>query len=185
MKIAPPRRCCRLLASPSRCCAGWYTENYAASIAPALTYHFFISSAGEGRIASAARWDYAEAAAVIACDDQARKVYELAGDDSYMLAEFAAEIARQSGEQVEYVNLSPAEFASPLKGAGLPEGLAEMLADLDKGAAQGGLFDDSHSLSQLIGRATTALAERNQGDAGEISRKREISCSQASAGGRD
>jgi len=139
---------------------GWYTENYAASIAPALTHHAFIGSAGEGRIASAARRDYAEAAAeVISRDDQAGKIYELAGDDSYTLTEFAAEIARQSGEQVEYVNLSPAEFAAALKGAGLPDGLAEMLADSDKGASQGGLFDDSRSLSKLIGRATTPYQE--------------------------
>ncbi len=139
---------------------GWYTENYAASIAPALTHHAFIGSAGEGRIASAARRDYAEAAAeVISRDDQAGKIYELAGDDSYTLAEFAAEIARQSGEQVEYVNLSPAEFAAALKGAGLPDGLAEMLADSDRGASQGGLFDGSRSLSKLIGRATTPYQE--------------------------
>jgi len=135
---------------------GWYTENYAASIAPALTHHAFIGSAGEGRIASAARQDYAEAAAeVISRDDQAGKIYELAGDNSYTLAEFAREIAHQSGEEVEYVNLSEAEFAGALKGAGLPDGLAEMLADSDKGASQGGLFDDSHTLSKLIGRATT------------------------------
>ncbi|WP_312838066.1 SDR family oxidoreductase [Pantoea piersonii] len=139
---------------------GWYTENYAASIAPALTHHAFIGSAGEGRIASAARRDYADAAAeVISRDDEAGKIYELAGDDSYTLAEFAAEIARQSGEQVDYVNLSPAEFAAALKGAGLPDGLAEMLADSDKGASQGGLFDDSRSLSKLIGRATTPWQE--------------------------
>jgi NAD(P)H dehydrogenase (quinone) len=31
-------------------------------------------------------------------------VYELAGDDSYTLAQFAAEIAAQSGEKVDYVN---------------------------------------------------------------------------------
>ncbi|MEZ3500679.1 SDR family oxidoreductase [Pantoea sp. KPR_PJ] len=135
---------------------GWYTENYAASIAPALTHHAFIGAAGEGRIASAARRDYAEAAAeVISRDDQAGQIYELAGDDSYTLAEFAGEIARQSGEQVEYVNLSEAEFADALKGAGLPDGLADMLADSDKGASQGGLFDDSRTLSKLTGHATT------------------------------
>ena len=135
---------------------GWYTENYAASIPPALAHHAFIGAAGEGRIASAARQDYAEAAAeVMSREDQAGKVYELAGDDSYTLAQFAAEIAAQSGEKVDYVNLSQADFAAALKGAGLPEGLAEMLADSDAGAEKGGLFDDSHQLSKLIGRPTT------------------------------
>lgn len=135
---------------------GWYSENYAASIPPALAHHAFIGAAGEGRIASAARQDYAEAAAeVMTREDQAGKVYELAGDDSYTLAQFAAEIAAQSGEKVDYVNLSQSEFAAALKNAGLPEGLAEMLADSDAGAEKGGLFHDSRQLSQLIGRPTT------------------------------
>lgn len=138
---------------------GWYTENYAASIPPALAHHVFIGAVGAGRIASAARADYAAAAAeVISRDDQAGKIYELAGDESYSLAEFAAEIAQQSGEKVDYVNLPQAEFAAALKGAGLPDGLADMLADSDAGAAQGGLFDDSKTLSKLIGRATTPYA---------------------------
>lgn len=132
---------------------GWYTENYAASIPPALAHHAFIGAADEGRIASAARQDYAEAAAeVMTRDDQAGKVYELSGDDSYTLAQFAAEIAAQSGEKVDYVNLSQADFAAALKGAGLPEGLA----DSDAGAEKGGLFDDSRQLSKLIGRPTTS-----------------------------
>lgn len=136
---------------------GWYSENYAASIAPALAHHAFIGAAGEGRIASAARQDYADAAAeVLAGDNQAGKVYELAGDDSYTLAQFAAEIAAQSSEKVDYVNLSQQEFAAALKSAGLPDGLAEMLADSDAGAEKEALFDDSHQLSQLIGRPTTS-----------------------------
>ena len=135
---------------------GWYSENYAASIPPSLAHHAFIGATGEGRIASAARQDYAEAAAeVMIRDDQAGKVYELAGDESYTLAQFAAEIAAQSGEKVDYVNLSQSDFAAALKNAGLPDGLAEMLADSDAGAEKGGLFDDSRQLSQLIGRPTT------------------------------
>src|SRR5471030_240135 len=135
---------------------GWYTENYAASIVPALAHNAFIGAAGEGRISSAARQDYAEAAAeVLVLENQGGKIYELGGDDSYTLAEFSAEIARQSGKKVEYVNLPQAEFAKALVGAGLPEGFADLLANSDAGAAKDDLFDDSHTLSKLIGRATT------------------------------
>ncbi|KAB7897106.1 NAD(P)H-binding protein [Rouxiella sp. S1S-2] len=135
---------------------GWYTENYAASIAPALAHNAFIGSVGEGRISSAARIDYAEAAAAaLVLDGQAGKIYELAGDTCYSLAEFAAEIARQSGKTVDYVNLPESDFAQALMGAGLPEALSLMLADSDAGASKGGLFDDSHTLSKLIGRPTT------------------------------
>ncbi|GAA3895290.1 MULTISPECIES: SDR family oxidoreductase [Gibbsiella] len=139
---------------------GWYSENYAASIAPALAHGAFIGAAKNGRIASAARADYALAAAkVLQLDGQAGKVYELAGDDSYTLSEFAAEIAQQSGKAVNYVDMPQAEFAAALKGAGLPAGLADVLADSDVGAAQGALYDDSHTLSQLIGRPTTTYQQ--------------------------
>lgn len=139
---------------------GWYTENYAASIAPALIHQAFLGAANDGRIASAPRADYAAAAAaVLLADHQAGKVYELAGDDHYSLAEFAAEIGKQAGKTINYVNMSEAEFGKALIGAGLPEGLALMLADSDAGAAQGAMFDDSHTLSKLIGRPTTSYRD--------------------------
>ena len=135
---------------------GWYSENYAASIAPALTHGVFIGAADEGKIASATRQDYAEAAAaVLTSDAPVDKVYELAGDEAYTLTQFAAEIAQASGKAVSYQNLPQDDFAAALKAAGLPDGLAEMLADSDANAAKGALYDDSHTLSRLIGRATT------------------------------
>jgi NAD(P)H dehydrogenase (quinone) len=138
---------------------GWYTENYLASAAPALQHGAFIGCAGEGRIASAGRADYAEAAAlVLTTPGQAGKVYELAGDDAYTLVEFAQELSRQSGKGIPYVNLPEADFKAALMNAGLPEWLAGLLADSDSGASQGGLFDDQRQLSTLIGRPTTSLA---------------------------
>jgi NAD(P)H dehydrogenase (quinone) len=96
--------------------------------------------------------------AVLAADDQAGRIHELAGDESYTLAELAAEISRQSGKNVAYQNLPEADFRAALVGAGLPEGLATVLAESDVGASKGGLFDDSRQLSRLIGRPTTPLA---------------------------
>ncbi|MHA0956484.1 SDR family oxidoreductase [Enterobacter ludwigii] len=139
---------------------GWYTENYLASAPPALEHGVFIGAAGEGKIASATRADYAAAAArVISGDGHAGNVYELAGDHAWTLSELAAELSKQSGKNVAYQNMSEADFAAVLKGVGLPAGLADMLADSDVGASKGGLFDDSHTLSKLIGRPTTPLSE--------------------------
>ncbi|HED5643422.1 TPA: SDR family oxidoreductase [Enterobacter cloacae] len=139
---------------------GWYTENYLASAPPALEHGVFIGAAGEGKIASATRADYAAAAAkVVSEEGHAGKVYELAGDSAWTLSELAAELSKQSGKPVVYQNMSEADFAAALKSVGLPAGLADMLADSDVGASKGGLFDDSHTLSKLIGRATTSLAE--------------------------
>lgn len=143
---------------------GWYTENYLASAPPALEHGVFIGAAGDGKIASATRADYAEAAArVIAEEGHAGKVYELAGDEAWTLSELAAALSTQSGKNVVYQNLSEADFAAALKSVGLPAGLADMLADSDVSAAKGGLFDDSRTLSALIGRPTTPLAESIKG----------------------
>ena len=143
---------------------GWYTENYLASAPAALEHGVFIGAAGEGKIASATRADYAAAAArVISEDGHAGKTYELAGDAGWTLSQLAAELAKQSGKKVEYQNLSETDFAAALKGFGLPAGLADMLADSDTGASKGGLFDDSHTLSKLIGRPTTSLADSVKG----------------------
>jgi NAD(P)H dehydrogenase (quinone) len=137
----------------------WYTENYTAGIQSALAHGAVYGCAGDGRIASAARVDYAEAAAaVLTAENQAGRVYELAGDTAYTLAELAAEISRQSGKSIGYVNLRSAEYRKVLVKAGFPEPVAAMLADSDTGISKGALFDDGHQLSKLIGRPTTSLA---------------------------
>lgn len=138
---------------------GWYTENYAASIPGALAHEAFMGSAGQGRISSAARLDYAEAAVAVLTseEDQSGRTYELAGDEAYTLSEFAAEISMQSGKTIPYVDMPQAEFEAALLQAGLPAVYAHLLADSDTAASKGALFDDSHQLSRLIGRPTTPL----------------------------
>ncbi|MGX1306034.1 NAD(P)H dehydrogenase (quinone) [Amorphus suaedae] len=140
---------------------GWYTENYLASVPAALQHGALFGAAGEGRIASAARADYADAAAaVLAAEaDQAGRTYELAGDTAYTLTELAAEISRQTGREIPYRNLTPEAYEQALLGAGLPAPVASLLADSDAGAAAGGLYDDSGDLRGLIGRPTTSMAE--------------------------
>ena len=138
---------------------GWYTENYTMGVPTALKLGAVYGCAGDGRISSATRADYAEAdVAALTADNQAGKVYELAGDTAYTLTEFAAEISRQSGKAIGYVNLPEADYKQALLGAGLPEPLAALLADSDTGVSKGALFDDGKQLSKLIGRATTPLA---------------------------
>lgn len=139
---------------------GWYTENYTGALGAALEHGAILGAAGEGKVSTASRADYAEAIAVTAMDDaHAGKVYELAGDTSYTLAELAAEVAAQSGKPVAFVNLPQADYAKALEGFGLPAGFAAVLAECDAVAGQGALYDDSHTLSKLIGRPTTPMAD--------------------------
>lgn len=140
---------------------GWYVENYTGSVPVALQYNAFLGSAGEGRISWASRADFAEAAAavLVADADQAGRVYELAGDQGHTLAELAAEIARQSGKPVVYNDMPEDAYKGVLLGAGLPEGLAGLLADSDIKASNGALYDDSRQLSALTGRPTISLQD--------------------------
>jgi NAD(P)H dehydrogenase (quinone) len=141
---------------------GWYTENYTGNISAAIQHSAVIGAAGNGRISSAARADYALAAAKVLIEeqrDQPNRIYELAGDRAYTLAEYAAEITRQYGKSIAYVDMSEAEYKAALIGAGLPEVLAEVFAESDAKASAGALYDDRQALSRLIGRPTTSLAK--------------------------
>lgn len=139
---------------------GWYTENYTASIPSAIAHGTLVGCAGEGRIASAARADYAEAAALVLSHPEplTGTIYELAGDESYTLSEMAAETSRQSGKTIPYQNLPEDVYRDILLSVGLPEPLASGLARWDVAASNGALFDDSRQLSQLLGRPTTPMA---------------------------
>jgi NAD(P)H dehydrogenase (quinone) len=139
---------------------GWYTENFTGALAAAVQHGAILGAAGEGRVSSAARKDFAEAIAVTALDSaHVGKTYELAGDTAHTGAELAAAVSQAAGKPVGYVSLPEADYAQALLGFGLPEGFARILADSDARAAQGALFDDSRTLSRLIGRPTTPIAE--------------------------
>jgi NAD(P)H dehydrogenase (quinone) len=138
---------------------GWYTENYTGSVPPALQHGAFLGSAGSGKISSAARADFAQAAVVVlTTTGHEEKTYELAGDAAYTLEELAAEITRQSGKTIPYRNLPEVEYATALESAGLPAAVAKMIAGFDTGAAQGALYETGGALARLIGRPTTPLS---------------------------
>ncbi|WP_282013976.1 SDR family oxidoreductase [Marinifilum flexuosum] len=139
---------------------GWYSENYTASVPGAVSGGAFLGSAANGKISSAARVDYAEAAAIVLANETHKgKTYELAGDEFYTLSKLAEEISRQIGKDIPYNNLPEEDYANILKNIGLPEGLALGLANWDVSASHGALFDDSRTLSSILGRPTTPIAE--------------------------
>lgn len=138
---------------------GWYIENWTAQAAVALEHGAVLGAAGEGRISAATRADFAAAAAaVLTLDDQAGRVYELGGAP-FTLAEYAATLAEASGRDVVYRDLSVADYTAALVGAGLPEPVAAIYADGDRGIRDGDLLVEGDDLAGLIGRPSTPLAE--------------------------
>ena len=139
---------------------GWYTENYTARLAAFLEHGAVYGSAGDGRVNTATRADYAAAAAaVLTTDGHENSAYELGGDEAFTLTELAAEITAQSGTAVRYVDLPEHEYASALAANGLPQPYADTLADADRGLRLGELETRSGDLRRLLGQPTTPLAE--------------------------
>jgi NAD(P)H dehydrogenase (quinone) len=137
----------------------WYLENYTAQLPTYLEHGAVLGAAGQGRVSAAARADYAEAAAaVLAEDGHAGKTYELGGAP-FTMADLAATVAHVSGADVVYRDLPVEEYAAALVAAGLPEGYAQVLADSDRGIAEGALFTDSGDLERLVGRPATSLED--------------------------
>jgi len=139
---------------------GWYLENYTENLGPALAHGALVGCAGNGRIAAAARADYAEAAvAVLTGADQAGRIHELAGDVPFTMAELAAEVSRQAGQPIAWRDLPPEAYRDVLASAGVPAPFAALLVDADLGITRGELDDATGTLRRLIGRPTTTLAE--------------------------
>ncbi len=138
---------------------GWYTENYTNSIPGAVEANAFIGAAGSGKISSATREDYAEAAAVVLTSEKHRgKIYELSGDKAYTLTNLAAEVSKQTGKTIPYNNLTEANYANALTEIGLPQEVSSAIASWDIGASKGDLYDQDSTLSKLINRPTTPLS---------------------------
>jgi NAD(P)H dehydrogenase (quinone) len=137
----------------------WYVENYTAQLADYLSRGAIVAAAGEGRVAGAARRDYAEAAAVVLTGEgHAGKVYELAGTP-FTFKELAATITEAGGREVEYRPVSPAELTGALTAAGLDEGTAGFVVALDESIARGDLDSERTDLPELLGRPLTPVAD--------------------------
>jgi NAD(P)H dehydrogenase (quinone) len=134
----------------------WYLENY--DLRAAIETGAIAGAAGDGRISAAPRADFAEAAAAAVIAAEPNRVYELGGE-AFTLADLAAVTERVAGKPVAYTDMTPDQYADFLVGVGVPEQFARVLADSDRGAAQGELYVPIDDMEQLLGRPVTPLAD--------------------------
>lgn len=139
---------------------GWYWENYASAIDSGRAVGKFFGAAGSAKVSGAARRDYAEAAAVVVTsENQAGRVYELAGSPALTYQGIADEVAAVIGAQVTYVDQTVDEYRATLEGFGLPAAIAQMFAEMDPIIAQGALYSESTDLQDLIGRPSSTVSD--------------------------
>jgi NAD(P)H dehydrogenase (quinone) len=139
---------------------GWYLENHTSDLGNAIEHGALIGSSNDGRFASASRADYAAAAVVVLTQPiSGSKTYELAGDQSFSMAELASEVSRQTGRDIPYRNLPREDYAAILLGYGLPQMTVDVIIDADSKAIRGDLDSTSRDLSELISRPSTMLSD--------------------------
>jgi NAD(P)H dehydrogenase (quinone) len=137
----------------------WYSENYTGALQLSIEHGAIYGATGDGQLATASRADLAAAAAGALLRSPGGKTYELAGDHPWTMAEFAAEVSRQAGKPVQYVNQSESDYAKTLESVGLPPPVASMLASTSYLAGFGELYSESKDLSALAGRPSTPIGE--------------------------
>jgi NAD(P)H dehydrogenase (quinone) len=138
----------------------WYHENYLPQMTPIAQAGVLIGSSHGGTVASAARADYADAAAaVLTRPGHDNRVYELSGEIAWNYATLAAAISEITGKPVTCIDLSTDEHIAALKKQGLDEPTATFVAQLDADIAAGTLSDVTDDLTHLIGRPTASLID--------------------------
>jgi len=136
---------------------GWYTENYTRTVETAEQSGVILTGAGDGKVSSASRADYAAADVAILLGNAEDKTYELAGDQAWNFSELVAVASKLLAKDLELQNVTSAEQIRILKGFGVDADTALLVAGIDASIAAGDLEDTGQQLSAIIGRPTTPL----------------------------
>ncbi len=142
----------------------FYTEGYEGDFAKARDAGLIANSVGDARTASAARKDFAEAAAVTLLNrEHDGRVYELGGDHAWNYTEFAAAAAEVLGRPVVYEYITPEVEQELQRAAGLDDQAIARLAARSQNVRNGDVDRIGNDLSTLIGRPTTQLIDTLRG----------------------
>lgn len=137
----------------------WYSENQTEDVQRAGKFGFIESAAGGGKIQSAPRKDYAEAAAkVLTTEGHVGRVYELSGAP-WNFEELAQTASDIWGKRIKYKPVNPRKRKRHLKMFGLPAPVAEFVTSLDVSIKEGALEGEGSDLEQLLGRKPEGIKE--------------------------
>lgn len=138
---------------------GWYHENYLGDLGSAAQSGAVLTAAGDGRVASAARSEYAEAAAVVLAGSEVGRTYSLSGDTAWSFEELAADFAEVLTAPVEVRRVNGEAKAGVLAGFGLDPAMVGFVVGVDAAIAAGELGSTNGELAALIGRPTAPIID--------------------------
>ncbi|RJO72380.1 NmrA family transcriptional regulator [Nocardia panacis] len=99
------------------------------------------------------------AVAALTEDGHAGEIYEVTGARSLTFAEAVAEIAAAAGRPIDYIQVTPEEYAAAAREHGLPEDLIEFLLYLFTTVLDGRNAAPSDGIARGLGRAPRDFAD--------------------------
>lgn len=138
---------------------GWYHENFLRDLEAAAQTGELLTATGAGRVSSASRSEYAEAAAVVLAGDEVGRTYTLGGDVAWTYDDLAADLAEVLGRPVSVRQVSADEKLAALTSFGVDPGMAGFGVGVDVAIAAGELEITTGDLSRLIGHPTSPVIE--------------------------
>ncbi|MGR9426450.1 NmrA family NAD(P)-binding protein [Rhizobium leguminosarum] len=104
--------------------------------------------------------DIADAAVAALTDPRHRnKTYELTGPRALTFRQAVGKIAAATGRPIEYQQVSMADFTGGLAGAGLPQGLIDLLEELFGQVLDGRNSNVMGGVTEILGRPATDFSE--------------------------
>ena len=129
----------------------WYLENEIDSIKEAQATGTLTSAYGKGKVGWMTRDEYAKAAAAAVLGAGADNTIYTLSNTPVTIDTFAEVLAGVLGKPVTVNHVADDAFFEGLKGAGLPEGIAQFVLDMNKGIQDGSLdaaSDDYETLTK-------------------------------------
>jgi len=110
----------------------WYMENYLHGMPHNLHSGTWYTATGEGKISNISREDCARAiAASLASNTSQSATYTLTGTESLDADKIAAVLADAVGKPLKVVSVTDEQLGQGMRGAGLPDFVADMLVSAD------------------------------------------------------
>ena len=137
-----------------------YAEVLVRQVVEASEKNEFVTGWGRGRIAAAARDDYAEGAAAVLLDpSRDAPVYELTGDTAVGGTELALIAETILDKPVSFATRTADQSEGEMALAGVPPEQRAFAIAFDQDISKGAFGDVSGTLAGLLGRPTTPLVD--------------------------
>jgi uncharacterized protein YbjT (DUF2867 family) len=118
------------------------------------------SAVGEAKISHVDVRDIAAVAVhALTAPGHQGKAYTLSGPEALTYTEMATALSKVLGRPVRHISLSPADYKSGLLAAGIPEGMADWLLDLERYYREGHASRITNDITQVTGRDPRRFAQ--------------------------